>query len=82
MLAGLERLLDVFESLDEVGKRRRMLHQCLSRVVVRQESLEVHVRADPVILPPDDSSDRDDELLNISPKIPGKVHFIVLRRPS
>jgi len=75
VLAGLERLLDVFESLDEVGKRRRMLHQCLSRVIVRQESLEVHVMADPVILPPDDSTDDAAELLNISPKIPGKVHL-------
>ncbi|MDQ6673271.1 MAG: zinc ribbon domain-containing protein [Chloroflexota bacterium] len=72
VLASLERLLDVFESLEEIGERRRLLQQCLSRVVVRQESLEVHVMADPVILPPDDSAA---ELLNISPKIPGKVHL-------
>jgi recombinase-like zinc beta ribbon protein len=70
VLATLERLLDVFESLEDIGDRRRLLQQCLSRVVVRQEALEVHVISNELIIPPDEAT----EGANAAPKVPRKVH--------
>jgi hypothetical protein len=35
-----------------------------------------HAQADPVLLPPDHSTDGADEVINISPEGPGKVHGV------
>jgi hypothetical protein len=70
VLATLERLLDVFESLEDIGDRRRLLQQCLSRVVVRQDALEVHVLSHELIIPPDEAT----EGANVGPKVSRKVH--------
>jgi hypothetical protein len=70
VLATLERLLDVFESLEDIGDRRRLLQQCLSRVVVRQDALEVHVVSHELIIPPDEAT----EGAKAAPKVPRNVH--------
>jgi transcriptional regulator with XRE-family HTH domain len=49
-MRSLRRLGDVFDALDDVIDRRRLLATCLSRVVVRQGALELHVPAVPLLV--------------------------------
>jgi hypothetical protein len=49
---GLRRLADVFDELDDVKDRRRLLGTCLSRVVVRRGELELRVAAIPMLSVP------------------------------
>ena len=74
ILAGLDRLVDVFEALEDVADRRRLLQQCLSRIVVRAEGLEVHVRGHRVIIPPEQPPEGRDS----GETVPGFFH----RAPS
>ena len=50
MLDSLRRLSDVYEELDEVAERRRLLETCLSRLVVYPDTVELHVPAYPTIV--------------------------------
>ena len=67
----LQHLLDVFELLEDVAERLRLFQQCLSRVLVRQDALEVHVIPHEVIIPPDGEATDGAEP---APKVPGRVH--------
>jgi hypothetical protein len=78
VLASLERLVDVFEELEDMADRRRLLQQCLKRVIVRPEALEVHVAADPVILPPEEAVEGSGE----GQKVCGKLHRKAPNRPQ
>jgi hypothetical protein len=46
-LAGLRRLSDVYDELEEVSERRRLLETCLGCLVVRPDAVEPHVPAYP-----------------------------------
>jgi hypothetical protein len=46
---SVRRLGDVFDELDDVVDQRHLLATCLSRVVVRQDALELHVAAVPLL---------------------------------
>ena len=49
-LASLRRLSDVYDELEEVSERRRLLEICLGRLVVRPEAVELHVPAYPTLV--------------------------------
>lgn len=49
-LAGLERVSDIYDELEEVAERRRLLATCLHHLVVREGSVELHVPAYPTIV--------------------------------
>jgi hypothetical protein len=48
----LRRVGDVFDELDEVVDRRRLLATCLNCVVVRPGEIELHVPAQPLLMAP------------------------------
>lgn len=56
-MRGLRRLGDVFDALDDVVDRSRLLATCLRRVVVRQGAIELHVPAVPLLAGPAQGAD-------------------------
>jgi hypothetical protein len=44
-LSGLARMSDVYDELDEVGDRRRLLEACLGRLIVDDGFVEIHLPA-------------------------------------
>jgi Recombinase zinc beta ribbon domain len=71
----LRRLGDVFDALDDVVDRRRLLATCLSRVVVRQGTLELHVPAVPLLV-------GSGEGANGPPKVPSFGKSAAVGRPE
>jgi hypothetical protein len=49
-LASLRRLSDVYDELEEVSERRRLLEICLGRLVVHPEEVELHVPTYPTLV--------------------------------
>jgi hypothetical protein len=82
VLASLERLVDVFEALDDVRERRLLLQQCLRRVVVRAGALEVHVPANPVILAPDHAPEGSDRASRIPAGLDSVTFGALLETPE
>jgi hypothetical protein len=56
-MRGLRRLGDLFDALNDVVDRRRLLATCLRRVVVRQGAIELHVPALPLLVGPAEGAD-------------------------
>jgi site-specific DNA recombinase len=72
---GLRRLGEVFDELDDVVDRRRLLASCLSRVVLRAGELELRVPAIPLLAGPSEGADR-------AGKVPGKSDSAAVRWPE
>ncbi len=72
---GLRRLGDVFDELDDVVDRRRLLGRCLSRVVLRPGEIELRVPAIPLLAGPAEGADG-------AGKVPGKSDSAAVRRPE
>jgi site-specific DNA recombinase len=72
---GLRRLGDVFDALEEVVDRRRLLATCLSRVVVRQGAIELHVPAVPLLAGAAQGGDEPE-------KVSSFVHSATAGRPK
>jgi chromosome segregation ATPase len=60
-LAGLERLSDIYDELEDVSERRRLLETCLHRLVVREDRVELHAPAYPtIVVRREDDADQGD----------------------
>ncbi len=49
-LASLRRLVDMYDELQEVSERRRLVEACLARVVGGDASIEIHRLAQPTMV--------------------------------
>ncbi|GIW07539.1 MAG: serine recombinase [Dehalococcoidia bacterium] len=71
-LAGLERLSDIYDELEDVSERRRLLETCLHRLVVREDCVELHAPAYPtIVVRREDDADQADRA---EPRAPAGGH--------
>lgn len=75
VVAGLRHLRDVYDVLEDVAERRRLLASCVSQVVVKPAELELHLSAYPVLIRPSEGPGSAPEAPGSAhPGVPGKFH--------